>query len=290
VYSRQTRDQNIWRATIRGPSDPPVVPELFMPSTRLDGYPKYSPDGKKIAFGSSRSGPVEIWVANSDGSNPQQLTFFGGPLVGYLNWSPDGQWIVFHARPEGQADLFVIPAAGGSPKRLTTDPSDETLPSYSRDGRWIYFGSRRTGQSQIWRMPAAGGDATQITTSGGALAMESPDGKELFYVKWTGFSENSIWKVPVQGGQPVRVTGPVHAWPCPFDITNDGIYYPAPPHSGDQRFIRFYSFSSRQSRPMAVANRPFGLGMTISPDGRQLAFDQDNVGSDLVIIENFRFP
>ncbi len=291
VYSRPTRDQHIWRATIPGSSDSPAVPELFMPSTRLDGMPKYSPDGKKIAFGSSRSGSVEIWVANSDGSNPTRMTSFGGPLVGYLNWSPDGQWIVFHARPEGQADLFVIPAAGGQPRRLTTDPSDETLPNYSRDGRWIYFGSRRTGQSQIWKMPAAGGQAAQITTSGGALAMESPDGKELFYFKWTGFSENAIWKVPVEGGQPVRVIGPIHAWPCAFDITSDGIYYTAPPHSGDQRFIRFYSFSSGQSRPIALTNRPFGLGLTVTRDGRQIAFDQeDDLNSDLILIENFDLP
>jgi Tol biopolymer transport system component len=289
VYSRETHDQNIWRATIPGPNDPPAVPELFMPSTRLDGMPKYSPDGKKIAFGSSRSGSHEIWVANGDGSNPVQMTFFGGPLVGYMNWSPDGQWIVFHARPEGQADLFVSPAAGGPPKRLTRDPADETLPSYSHDGLWIYFDSRRTGQGQIWRMPAAGGDATQITTSGGTMAIESPNGKELFYLQWVGVNDRAIWKVQVQGGKPVRVTGPIHASPCAFAVTADGIYYTAPPHSGDQRFIRFYSFSSGQSRPIVLTNRPFGIGMSIARHGRQIVFDQhDDVGRDLVLIKNFR--
>jgi Tol biopolymer transport system component len=228
VYARQTHDQNIWRATIPGPGDPPAVPELFITSTRLDGMPKYSPDGKKIAFGSSRTGTHEIWVANGDGSNPVQMTFFGGPLVGYMNWSPDGQWIVFHARPEGHSDLFVMPAAGGLPKRLTRDPADDSLPNYSNDGRWIYFISRRSGQAQVWRMPAAGGDATQITTTGGSQAAESPDGKELFYLQ-SRAGENAIWRVPVQGGEPVHVTGPIDVWPCAFAVTTDGIYYTAPP-------------------------------------------------------------
>jgi Tol biopolymer transport system component len=140
-------------------------------------------------------------------------------------------------------------------------------------------------------MPAAGGDATQITTAGGSMAVESPDGKELFY-RQSRAGELAIWKVPVQGGQPVLVTGPIHGWPSAFAVTTDGIYYTAPPHhSGDQRFIRFYSFSSGQSRPVVVTNRPFGMGMTISRDGRQIVFDQhDDVGSDLMIIENFRLP
>jgi hypothetical protein len=220
------------------------------------------------------------------------MTFFGGPLVGFMNWSPDGQWIVFHARPEGQADLFVIPAAGGQPRRLTRHPADDCLPSYSHDGRWIYFQSMRSGQSQVWRMPAEGGEATQITISGGDMPIESLDGTGLYYLRWRGVTECAIWKVPIEGGHPVRIAGPLHPpWPSAYAVTRDGIYYTAPPHSGDQRFIRFYSFASRQTRPIAVTNRPLGLGITISPDGRQLVFDQtDHVDSDLVLIENFRLP
>jgi hypothetical protein len=67
------------------------------------------------------------------------------------------------------------------------------------------------------------------------------------------------------------------------------MYYPAPPHSGDQRLIRFFSFSSGQSWPVAVAKRPFDLGMSVSPDSKYVVFDQlDETGSDLMLIENFR--
>ncbi len=202
------------------------MPRMFSSSTLPDFQPRYSPDGTKIAFGSFRSGPREIWIADADGSNPVPLTSFGGPLVGFMNWSPDGQRLVFHARPEGQADLFEIPASGGAPKRLTAHPSDDTLPSYSHDGRWIYFTSRRSGQLEIWKMPAKGGDATQMTRTGGLMPLESPDGKTLYYGHPT--REKGIWKVPVEGGEATQVTGPTGGQSA-FAVTAEGIYYTAAP-------------------------------------------------------------
>lgn len=284
VYSKGIGDTNIWRAEIPPPGDPPSVPRLFISSTRNDVHPWYSPDGKKIAFISDRSGPREIWIAEASGSNPVQLTSFGGPLVGFTNWSPDGQRLVFHARPEGQADLFTIPAAGGAPKRLTMDPSDDISPSYSHDGRWIYFSSQRSGQSEIWRMPGDGGAATRITHSGGArMSLESPDGKTLYY----GTPEKGIWKIPVQGGEAVQLTeplSPLHA----FAITNEGIYYTAAPHARNQSFIRFLRFSTGKSQPVVAVDRPVDIGLSISPDRRLLLFAQlDQSGSDLMLIEDF---
>jgi WD40 repeat protein len=261
------------------------VAELFISSTRQDRKPSYSPDGKKIAFTSSRSGTSEIWVSKADGSNPVRMTSFNQPLVGYANWSPDGQWLVFHARPEGQADVFVIPAAGGVPKRLTTDTADDAMASYSHDGRWIYFSSARSGQAQVWRMPAAGGDALQLTTSGGLMPIESKDGKTVFYVAPDG---SGIRRVPFSGGESVPVVGPIHGYPSGFAVTAEGIFYPAPPHSGNQRFIRFFSFSTGEGRPIAVASHAFHIGMSVSPDSKYVLFDQfDELGSDLMLIENF---
>jgi Tol biopolymer transport system component/DNA-binding winged helix-turn-helix (wHTH) protein len=160
VYSRRSVDTNIWRAKLPAAGDPPVQAEPFISSTREDEIPKYSPDGKEIAFLSTRSGEYEIWISKADGTKPIQLTFTGGAADGILNWSPDGQSIVFQARLEGNSDLFVVSVAGGAPKRLTKDISDNTSPSYSRDGRWIYFASTRSGRTEIWKMPAAGGDAS----------------------------------------------------------------------------------------------------------------------------------
>ena len=67
-----------------------------------------SPDGKRIAFVSSRTGPEEIWVANVDGGGMVQLTHLHGPTTGSANWSPDGRWIAFDSRAAGSPDVFVI--------------------------------------------------------------------------------------------------------------------------------------------------------------------------------------
>ena len=82
AYVRWLTNYNIGRVEIRGRDGTSSPASSFISSTLTDGDAQYSSDGKKIAFGSDRSGSDEIWVCNSDGSNPQQLTFFGGPQTG----------------------------------------------------------------------------------------------------------------------------------------------------------------------------------------------------------------
>jgi tricorn protease-like protein len=287
VYSRQIEDTNIWRATLPASGARPKPAEPFIISTRVDQTPKYSPDGTKIAFMSSRSGSREVWVSKADGSKAVRMTFFDGPLVGSPDWSPDGRQIIFHVRLAGPLDIFVIPAAGGSPKRLTSNDVEDMHPSYSRDGRSIFFTSRRSGELNLWRMAAEGGDPVQITTIGRAhKPAESPDGKAIFFHLFQEAGE--IWRVPAAGGEAVKVTGPTQRYPVGFTVTSEGVYYGAPPHAGELRFIRFFRFSTGEDRPVVIANRPFHTGMSVSPDSRYLLFDQyDDSGSDLMAVENF---
>jgi len=287
VYSRQVEDTNIWRAEIPK-NGGPAEPELFISSTWVDQTPKYSPDGNKITFISSRSGFREVWVSNADRSNPVRLTFFNGPMTGHPSWSPDGQWIAFHARLEGTLDLFAIAAAGGPPKRLTTNTWEDHYPKYSLDGKTMFFSSRRSGDMQIWRMSLDGKDAVQITSLGPAHnPEESPDGNSVYY--HVPQDPGEIWRIPVQGGKPVRMAGPTQPFPVGYTITKDGIYYGAPPLDGGQeRFIRFFSFSTGRDKPVVAAKRPFHSGISVSPDSRYILFDQyDESGSDLMIIEHF---
>ena len=71
-------------------------------STFLEQTPHYSPDGARVAFTSTRSGVEEIWIANRDGSDPQQVTPMGGPQCSNPRWSPDGRTILFNARREAR--------------------------------------------------------------------------------------------------------------------------------------------------------------------------------------------
>jgi tricorn protease-like protein len=290
VYTQVVAKTNIWRARIPAAGEPAAVAEVFLSSTRADSGARYSPDGKKISFTSLRSGSSEIWIANPDGSNATRMTSFGGPAIGHPAWSPDGQWLVLHARPEGQADLFVMPAAGGSPKRLTNHPADDIQPVYSRDGRWIYFSSFRTGQWQIWKIPVAGGVEVRITESGGLrVPVESPDGKLVYSAS---ASKRAIWQVPAAGGAETQVVAPVHPSLLGFEVTKEGIYYPGPPHSVDRCYIRFFSFSTGQDRPVVlIGDSPFGFVVSVSPDERFLLFHKtEKPGMDLMLVEDFRLP
>jgi Tol biopolymer transport system component len=137
-------------------------------------------------------------------------------------------------------------------------------------------------------MPAEGGEATQITRSeGGYMPMESADGKTLYYCH--RLPEKGIWKIPVQGGEGVQVTGPYSPPFCGLEVTADGLYYTAARESHNQYSIAFFSFSTGKSRPVAISDRPIGsLSLSVSPDQHYILYTQsDQSGSDLMLIENF---
>ena len=131
VYTRELIDVNIWRLEVPNPQGKISSPVKLISSTRVDGTAQFSPGGKKIVFGSNRTGNFEIWTCDSDGSNAQQLTSLAsvGGFCGSPRWSPDGERIAFDAILEKQAEIYVISANGeagqnGSPvvQATGTDP------------------------------------------------------------------------------------------------------------------------------------------------------------------------
>lgn len=78
VYTRELLDVNIWRLEVPDPHKAISSPVKLISSTRVDGVPQFSPDGKKVVFNSNRTGSFELWVCDSDGSKAQQLTSLGG--------------------------------------------------------------------------------------------------------------------------------------------------------------------------------------------------------------------
>ena len=114
-----------------------------------------APDGRRVAFPSDRSGVMEIWRANADGSDAVQLTRLGGPSAGPRRWSPDGRHIAFDAIRGTSVHIFVMNADGGEVRQLTMGAGRHFMPAWSHDGRSIYYGSNRSGTHQIWRIPVA---------------------------------------------------------------------------------------------------------------------------------------
>jgi len=290
AWRQNTSDEDIFRLALKsGSENVPPVASLIV-STALEASPRYSPDGKRIAFVSNRSGSDEIWVCGSDGENPIRLTSFRGPLAGSPSWSPDGKQIVFDCRPEGNADIYVVSAEGGQPRRLTTDPAEDIVPSWSRDGRWIYFTSNRSGRLQIWKMPAGEGEAAQMTRQGGFEPMESPDGRWLYFTQDRGSS--SIWRMPTAGGAETPLFD-FHQknYSRGWTVTSEGVYF-AVASSNTQSTIKFFSLSTGAEKTVAEIDRvlPSSVsGLTVSPDGRWLLLPLfARRGSDLMMIENFR--
>jgi Tol biopolymer transport system component/serine/threonine protein kinase len=291
VYRQQTTySGDIWRTPGRGASAPDGEPERLIASSGSEYHPAYSPDGRRIAFSSDRSGVGNIWVCDSDGSNPVQLTNFGSH-TGSARWSPDGRRIAFDSVEEGDANIYVVDAEGGIPRRLTDDPSADATPTWSRDGRWIYFQSNRSGESQVWKIAAEGGAAGQVTRDGGGYAKESWNGSYLYYAKADG-----IWRVPVGGGEETEVfSGPVgyRDW-AP---AADGLYIST--HTRGQGRWREYAIQhldlDLDSGKVKELFRQksltiFGSGLEISPDEEWVLFrKRPLVTSELMLVENFRY-
>jgi Tol biopolymer transport system component len=239
VYQRHTRDFDIRRAEIVGReatqthSLQPSVP--LITSTRMDFTPASSPDGKKIAFVSDRTGARELWIADMDGSNPLRLTAFGRPDVILPRWSPDGQTLVFNALtgPRGNFESYTISARGGNPRRVTA-VGDAVIahPVFSPDGHWLYFASGPlSGTVDAWRMPSTGGAAVRITTRGAFRPEPSPDGKSLYYGK---LGTKDLWSIRAEGGEERLVLDSIAG--VNWTVTSHGIYYfdfAVPPRSAE---------------------------------------------------------
>jgi len=281
-------NMNIWRAA--GPSARrPGPPAKFIASTRQEVDVSYSPDGKKIVFSSTRSGPGELWLCDSDGSNPVQLTSMANFATGTPRWSPDSKEIAFDSRLEGHSDIFLISTEGGSPRRLTEGPFENDIPSWSRDGKWVYFSSNRSGSWEIWKMSPDGGPPVQVTKLGGKAvgeegfmdSFESLDGKFLYYRR-----DQGIWRIPAQGGESVPILKHVEfaAW----RVFGNGIAFldettkPAQLKLVDADSGRITKFGAVDLGP------PGSEGFDVSPDGQWVLYDRvDEFDSDIMLVENF---
>ena len=279
-------DQNIWRLDLSGPNGKAGKPVKLIASTRNDLNPQYSPDGKKLAFISQRSGGDEVWVCNSDGSGAVQLTLLRAAITGCPRWSPDGQRIVFDSNAAGTFDVYVIDATGGRPKCLTKHSADNAVASWSRNGQSIYFVSNRTKNWEVWKMPVDGGEAIQVTRNGGYVAFESVDGAFLYYTK--SLDGGKLWRLPVRGGEETKVLDGVDG--ITFAVLDKGIYFARSHEAGSNRTLRFLSFKTGAIQIIASIPHLIDGGLSVSPDGRYALYTQEDQvpGSELMLVENFR--
>jgi Tol biopolymer transport system component len=279
VFVRLLTNDDVYRFEAGRPAEPVLA------SSFADYNPHFSPDGRRVAFESERSGDGhEIWLADADGSHPVQLTRGPGLVQGSPRWSPDGLRVAFDSLSEdGRWDIWTIDADGGPARRLTHGPGDENMPSWSRDGRFVYFVSRREGGPEdVWRVPVAGGAEERVTQGGGSLPYESIDGRTLLFLR--KYPDSPLLSLPLAGG----AERPIAACASGFAVSSSGVYYAeCPSGQPPEASLVLWDPATGRDRPLRKVGPAFGL--TVSPDGRTILYTkQVDSGSDVMMIENFR--
>jgi Tol biopolymer transport system component/imidazolonepropionase-like amidohydrolase len=167
-----------------------------------DVQPRYSPDGKWIAFASDRGGIENLWVCDLEGKNPRQVSQEKDQTVNTPSWSPDGDYLVGRKRftdrsSLGTIELWMWHVKGGQGFKISDREKqpDAADAAFSRDGRFLYFGARdaryqydRNVDQGIWqikRFDRTTGQILPLTGEfGGSAAPElSPDGKSMAFVR-----------------------------------------------------------------------------------------------------------
>ena len=293
AYVRNYNDSNIWRIETPAPGAPSLSPPVVtISSTRTDITPDFSPDATHVAFASNRSGAMEIWLSDSDGSNSYQLTSLEASTTATPRWSRDGKQIAFQTNRDGQFEIYLIPATGGKPRNVTSHPANDHVPSFSRDGQWIYFGSNRSaspgssspwGDYHVWRVPVSGGDAVQVTDRPGFRALEGADGM-LYFSQTTG-GPTAVWRMPIGGGQATKVLEAVVA--NAFALVDRGLFYID--RQGAETRLQYHDLAAGGSTTIAGNLGNTTPLLTASPNGRAILFSRVDFSlQDLMLVENFR--
>ncbi len=161
--------------------------------------PRWSPDGTRIGFMSTRSGLEQLYVMNADGNDVVQLTHSPG-FKGGIDWSPDGTQIVYASSEAGitgplgiihaPGDIYVARSDGSAARRLTFGGGLNVDPEWSPDGTRIAFFSDRGGPGEIWVMSADGSGVRRLTQgpSLNASASWAPDSNQRRLLDGDGLS------------------------------------------------------------------------------------------------------
>jgi tricorn protease len=270
-----TYHDDVWVADSTGAN-----PRRLTANVARDVGPRFSPDGRWIAFTSNRLGNDDVFVIPSAGGEPRQLTWFSGPDE-VLYWAPDGTSLLITSGRGGLpwgSPLFLLPLDGGPPAPLNAIAAYAGM--LRQDGRMVAFnrvpvsgwrkGYRGNRSPDIAVMDLHSGEATEITDTdlrasrasvADAYPMWGADGMLYFSSERSGTF--NLWRIPPAGGAAQPVTS----------YTTGGVFFPA--ISPDGRRI--------------VYQHDFALWTLTVPDGRPrqlpiaLAFDPKE--SDVELIE-----
>src|SRR5688572_19026236 len=196
---------------------------LLLGGQAFESQPRFSPDGKRIAFTSDRDGLTNVWTMDAAGKDLRQVSKEREREVSNPAWTPDGQYIVSrkhfrNTRSLGAGEMWLYHSAGGNGLKLTDRRNWEqnaTEPTVSPDGRYVYFTEdvspgggfqyNRDAHGQIYVIQRldrqTGQRQTAIGGNGSALRPQlSPDGKTMAFVRRVGI-KSVLWTREMESGR-----------------------------------------------------------------------------------------
>jgi len=198
----------------------------------FDMQPRFSPDGKRIAFSSDRDGLWNIWTMDGEGKNATQISREKRWFVNSPAWAPDGQYIFARRhfvkeRSLGAGEIWMFHSAGASDGLQVTEKNgwqkDAGEPAISPDGRYLYYSKdvtpgvtfeynkdpNGTIYAIIRRDLTTGRERRAVSVQGGSVAPQiSPDGKTLAYIRRVRL-ESKLYLRDLESGRDREVFGHV---------------------------------------------------------------------------------
>ena len=181
-----------------------------------DAYPKFSPDGKWIAFSSDRNGNLDVFIIPSSGGTAKQLTFHSADDT-TLGWTPDGRGVLFSSSrgEDFMAQIYIVSVDGGLPRRAGVDMGNAA--SISSNGQRIAYTPkgqvywrkfyRGSYQTDVWVADVSAKKFTQVTDFEGMDSWPMWSGDDIFFVSdRDGNGLTNIWRVAESGGKAEKVT------------------------------------------------------------------------------------
>ena len=222
----------------------------------FESVPTWSPDGRRIAYGSDQGTSPGIWVKNASGTGEEELVVKGRAFP--TDWSRDGRYLLFMT--DGGAtrqDVWVYDTGRRTSAPVFATPFNETAARFSPDGTWIAYVSDETRSAQVYvRSFPDGATRIHVSSGGGDEPQWRPDGKELFYLA----PDTTLMAVDVQA----RGAGLAIGAPRPLFVTNtdpaDVIRNVYSPSIDGQRFLLMSPIVPRGTSPLVgVLNWAAGL-------------------------------
>ncbi|HEV2904814.1 MAG TPA: LpqB family beta-propeller domain-containing protein [Pyrinomonadaceae bacterium] len=272
--------------------------QLLVSHAATESRPLYSPDARKLAFGSTRTGNGDVYILTIDTGDLKRLTFddSNDQLDG---WSSDGRWIYFSSgsRDTGGADVYRVSSDGGTPMQVSANVyTNEYFSAPKRDGSGVAFAGHGFGGAQWWRKGHSHIDESEIwlmrfgaqpsyeqLSEGGAKEvwpMWSKDDRTVYYMSDRSGAQN-IWAKEI-GGRARQVT----------QFKDGRVLWPSIGYDGRtivfERNFQIWKLDVATDRASAVSINRRGASagpavehlrlsdqiaeMTLAPDGKKIAF------------------